>query len=639
MSGLLVLYVDGDPDTRRTTGQSLAADDAVECLTTSSADDALAELGGTHVDCIVSDYELASQTGIDLLHAVRDRRPDLPFVLYTDAGSETIASEAIQAGVTEYVPRRDTTDVDDLLSRIHEAVQRHRDETAADWSRRQLARLHRSALDIAGATDPDVVVERALVAAERILEFDVCGVYRVDDDGRFEPVTDRSYDPDHTPTVHQGIIGKTYRDDRTFYVPDVGSAPEAAPDKARFRSALSVPISDYGVFQAIAEHPDAFSTVERELAELLVTHVTHALDRIDAERDLRRTNEQLHAILDNTTANIYTKDLEGRYQLVNEQFAERLGLPAEDIVGKTDFDIQSADHAESIRENDRAVIEHGEPVEVEEQAAFAEDESVYYSVKVPLSRDDGEPTGVCGISTDITELKEREAELERQKERLDEFAKLVTHDLKSPLSVAQGYLEVVREDVDHENLGDVAVAHDRMQAIIEDVLTLAREGRQIGTRRQVRLDHVATQAWATVETGEATLDVVTDATVEADPDRLQQVFENLFRNAVEHGGPCAELTVRVGPLTAETGKEEEARTPVGDGSARTGTGPTGFYVEDTGDGFDEETEPAVFEPGFTTSATGTGFGLAIVQSIVDAHGWTVAVTDSDDGGARFEVVF
>ncbi|WP_267640113.1 hybrid sensor histidine kinase/response regulator [Haloarchaeobius amylolyticus] len=639
MPGALVLYVDGDREDCRTTARRLAGERAsFDCLTATSVADALDLLDRYHVDCVVSEYDLATETGLDLLRAVREDSPDLPVVLFTADGSESVASDAISAGVTDYVQRTDGASLAHLADRIDAAVSTHRAETELHQSRRQLARLHECAIDIAAAGDVDAVVDRALLAAERILEFDVCGVYRVDDDGRFEPVTDRSYVPEETPTVDDGILGKTYREDRSFHVPDVDENAVASPDRSRFRSALSIPIPDYGVFQAIAREPDAFSAVERDLAELLVTHVSHALDRLAFERDLRRTNERLQAILRNTTAHIYTKDREGRYQLVNETFADRLGLPKEDIVGKTDFELQATEHAEAIRENDLTAMERGGPVEAEEQAAFAEGESVYYSVKVPLYGAGDEPTGVCGISTDITEVKQREAELERQKERLDEFARLVSHDLKSPLSVAQGYLEVVREDVDHENLSDVATAHDRMAAIIEDVLTLARNGRQIGECERVRLDRVATRAWANVDSKAAGLDLLTDTVVEADPDRLQQAFENLFRNCIEHGGDDRDLTVRVGSLTTDRATAETP-APVGDGGADTGTEPTGFFVEDTGSGLGDVATADLFEPGFTTSRCGTGFGLAIVRDIVEAHGWAVEAGASDEGGARFEVTF
>lgn len=202
----------------------------------------------------------------------------------------------------------------------------------------------------------------------------------------------------------------------------------------------------------------------------------------------------------------------------------------------------------------------------------------------------------------------RERELERKNRRLEEFATLLSHDLRGPLSVASGYVDLERDERDSERLERAADSLDRMDEIIDSLLTLAREGRPVESVEGVELATLARAAWGHVETGDASLVVETDRTVEADRERLLGAFENLFRNALEHGGADE---VEVGDL------------------------PGGFYVDDDGSGFDGD-PAAVFEWGFSTG-DGTGLGLAIVRRIVDAHGWGVRATASDEGGARFEV--
>jgi len=129
--------------------------------------------------------------------------------------------------------------------------------------------------------------------------------------------------------------------------------------------------------------------------------------------------------------------------------------------------------------------------------------------------------------------------------------------------------------------------------------------------------------------------------VEADDSRLQELFENLFRNAVEHGGD--DVSVRIGTLDEasidETGTDDTDTDDTGAGSAL----PTqrvsrdGFYVEDDGPGIPDDEREKVFEHGHTTAEEGSGLGLSIVSSIADAHGWTVTATESESGGARFEI--
>ena len=156
-------------------------------------------------------------------------------------------------------------------------------------------------------------------------------------------------------------------------------------------------------------------------------------------------------------------------------------------------------------------------------------------------------------------------------------------------------------------------------------MKLARQGQDVSETEQVDLETVVRRAWSTVSTGDASLDLAADlGDVEADDGRLQELFENLFRNAVEHVGDS--VTVRVGVL-GDPGRD--STPPHG--------GRDGFYVDDDGPGIPEDERDKVFEHGHTTAEDGWGLGLSIVSSIVDAHGWDVTATESGDGGARFEI--
>jgi len=241
-------------------------------------------------------------------------------------------------------------------------------------------------------------------------------------------------------------------------------------------------------------------------------------------------------------------------------------------------------------------------------------------------------------------------EMERQNERLEEFASIISHDLRNPLNVADGYLELVREDYDDERLEQVADAHDRMSQIIEETLTLARQGQVIDDAEPVDLATLAEDSWNTVDTGEATLEITDTTAVRADPTGLRQLFENLFRNSVEHGSTGdrnaerAEDAVEHGsadnPTESNDAGERDSTDERGPGAGltvRVGTTENGFYVADDGPGIPPEERERVLEPGYTSKEGGTGFGLPIVARVVDAHGWELRLADSDAGGARFEV--
>ena len=213
------------------------------------------------------------------------------------------------------------------------------------------------------------------------------------------------------------------------------------------------------------------------------------------------------------------------------------------------------------------------------------------------------------------QLRERDAALEREIDRLEKFAGVVSHDLRNPLNVATGRLALVADAVDDEAVLDdverVEAAHERMERLIDDLLALARQGRTVDGSEPVDLAAVTRRAWGTVDTDEAVLEPpADDVLIDADPERLRTLLENLIRNAVEHGAAGD----RDSPLTVSvSGLAEEA----------------GFAVADDGSGLELEPEEAL-QYGVSTRSGGTGFGLAIVREIAAAHGWELDV-ETDDG--------
>ncbi|MUW15454.1 PAS domain S-box protein [Halorubrum sp. CBA1125] len=274
------------------------------------------------------------------------------------------------------------------------------------------------------------------------------------------------------------------------------------------------------------------------------------------------------------------------------------------------------------------------------QAVVAGDESTVESVEFRHEQADGTyvwvesvasgnstPDGGYVVNTrDIADRKRREQELERQNERLDEFVGVVSHDLRNPLTVASGRLELVADECESDHLEAVERAHHRMETLIEHLLTLAREGDLVSDTAVVDLEALALNCWRHVETGSATIVTDGDGRIRADETRLQQLLENLMQNSVEHGSTSS-------------------RTQSGDAVERDGADVTvtvgmlddGFYVEDDGAGIPPDDRDRVFEAGYSTERGGTGFGLSIVKRVVEAHGWDVRVTEGTDGGTRFEI--
>ncbi len=205
--------------------------------------------------------------------------------------------------------------------------------------------------------------------------------------------------------------------------------------------------------------------------------------------------------------------------------------------------------------------------------------------------------------------RDREREMEAQNRRLDEFTSVVSHDLRNPLSVATGHSPRPRT-VESEHLAAVEQAHERMDTLITDLLTLAQDGETVTDRESVALASLAENCWTTVETADATLVTDIDRTVLANESRLKQLFENLVRNAVEHAGGRRDRNGRrVRRRVLRRGRRPRHPRP----RARD-----------------------VIEAGTQRDGRGPGSGSAIARKVAAAHDWEISVREPDPG-TRFEM--
>jgi PAS domain S-box-containing protein len=349
------------------------------------------------------------------------------------------------------------------------------------------------------------------------------------------------------------------------------------------------------------------AVIEYEGEQALLGALQDISDRKARERELERSEEMLDTVGDG----VYALDEDREFIAVNETLTEMTGYDREELLGASaDLVIPERD-AERAKELRRELRETDTDVVTMDLTLQRKDGgSIPCEVRFrQLLGEDNEYRGTAGVARDVSDRRERESQLERQNERLEQFARLVSHDLRNPLSVAETRLELLYRTGDEEHYRTASEAHDRLDTIIEDVLELARRGRTVDDPVPVSVERTASAAWGLTTAEDATLTVSVPGTVDADEGRLQALFENLFHNAVDHGG--ADVTVTVGLFD--------------DGS----TGG-GFFVADDGPGIPEDERQAVFEAGHSTADEGTGFGLNIVETIAEAHGWAVFLVDTAD---------
>ena len=574
-----VLHVDDDPLFAELVATVLEEEyDRFVVETATSATEALDQVEATDIDCIVSDYQMPGHDGIELLESVREECHELPFILLTAKGSEGIASDAISAGVTDYLQKDPTTNgYTELANRINNAV-----ETVADQRERQ---RH---LD---------TVETARV-----------GVSIVDND-RFsyvnKPFADLyGYDPSEMIDEHWELI-------------------YPAEEAASIRTEALPTVRDTGEWygQTVGLCADGHTfTAEQSITRTddgtLVWTVQDLTERENRESRLGRTLTRLELAIEGANIGIWDWNMRTDEVQFNEKWAKMLGYTVEELDPHLDTWQRRVhpDDLDAVNEAVQAHVDGDSPYyDTEHRMRTADgDWKWIHDIGTIVERDDaGEPVRAVGIHLDVNDQKEHEREVKQEKQRLEEFTRIMSHDLRNPLQVAMGNVELAKDGRDNEYLDTATEALDRIEELIDDLLQLARSGHQLTGMETVELPTLIDRCWQNVETPDATLVSTTEQTVRADKSRLSQLLENLFRNAVEHGG--ANVTVTVGDLE------------------------TGFYVQDDGPGIPDADQSDVLAVGYSTSAEGTGFGLSIVKQVAQAHDWTLSVTNSAEGGARFEI--
>lgn len=318
----------------------------------------------------------------------------------------------------------------------------------------------------------------------------------------------------------------------------------------------------------------------------------------------------IECMLDALDDIFYLVDTEGNIVRLNEAAAEVTGYARDTLVGMHALEVIAPDDRDTVEANIQTALETGH-TQIEATLLTQDGEQIPYEFrKQRLTDASGDVIGAVGIGRDISERKRRERQLHRQATQFDSFGSILSHDLRTPLTTLEGRLELARETGETEHFDAAEQTLDRLNTLIANLADVMREGQLTNELTDVDLEAVVQSCWETLDTAEASVVVEETRPIRADEVALTRLLENVFRNAVEHGGE--EVRVRIGML------------------------PYGFYVEDDGTGISEENRANIFEPGFTTKEDGTGFGMVSVRQIALAHGWEAAVTESSDGGARFE---
>jgi PAS domain S-box-containing protein len=443
----------------------------------------------------------------------------------------------------------------------------------------------------------------------------------------------------------EGLPGQAWAQGEPIWIEDISTEPQimrrAAVEAGGLRAAVACPVVGGNRMRGVVEFfADERRGVDHDVISLLPPVCALLADFVATRAAIEEHRGRFQAVLDNAPAVVFAQDLQGRYLFVNRRLEEVIGRSAADIEGKTNYDLFPRQVADELSEHDRHVIETDHQGEFEEVIPHADGVHTYLTVKFPLYDATGTMYAVCGISTDVTELKrvqqdlDERAELERANRAKSEFLSRVSHELRTPLNAILGFGQVLEVDSltdrQRNSVEQIMKGGRHLLELVNDLLELSRI--ESGAMRV---------SLAPLDVAEAVNDIVLmveplaaeraisicreiDAATPialADEQRVKQVLLNLISNAIKYN--------------RDGGRVEIAVQPARDGriAAR---------ITDTGQGIAGEDLERLFSPferlgAEQTAVEGTGLGLALSRLMVEAMQGSLTVSSAPGRGSTFTV--
>jgi PAS domain S-box-containing protein len=440
-----------------------------------------------------------------------------------------------------------------------------------------------------------------------------------------------------------GIPGRVWTTGDTLWVDDLASrAGHERIEAARecgLTTSVAFPATTGGQIRGVLE----FFSRERRVADpevlSLLPSVSGYVAGFVATRGALEEHEgRFQAVLNAAPAPVYAKDTEGRYLFVNRRFEEVLGVRAEDVIGRTDDDIMAPDVAANVRANDRRVLDTGRQIEIEEEVPFGGTPQWYLSVKFPLRDAGGEVYAVCGISSDITELKRAQEELLHREEReratqaKTEFLSRVSHELRTPLNAILGFGQLLEveplSERQHASVGQIMKGGRHLLELVDELLEISRieSGEFKVSLAPVDLSTAIQDILHLLQPLAAERDVSIASRVpaapmwaRADEQRTKQVLLNLLSNAIKYNRSSGTVDVSLDGANA---------------------GYLAVRITDTGHGIAPEHLERLFSPfdrlgAEQSTIEGTGLGLALSKLMAEAMNGRLRVESVVDVGSTF----
>lgn len=599
-------------------------DNSFSIVTKSDGEEGLEYFNSAKIDCIVCDYDMPGKNGVEVLKEIR-KESDIPFILYTGKGSEEVASEAISNGATDYLQKGSSQSKYTLLAnKIRNYVEKHKTESAYEVTRQERDRVFNRINEGVISLDGEYNITRL----NEFSSYMIAEATGADTDDKEQFIGKNLWKliPELDGTEFKEKYIKANEEDvkikfENYYEPlDMWFKVRVYPS---IKSGISI------FFESKTEQVKTEMKNKKQQELLMELYSIAADTEFESSQKLQKALQLGREFLGLSYGFITRIEDDTQTIMISDSPPEFTALQ----VGES-CPLDEAYCKQTLKNEGFLAVNNVDPSGEFDSAYEHFGLKSYVGERIVI---DGEVFGtICfggeepkdneftpqekaviellssWVSYEIENSQTKKSLREKNK-KLDMFSSFVSHDLQNPLNIATGYLDLEREENDSENLERVADAHERMEDIIESLLEVSKSGSELVKTSDVDLAQLASDSWCNIESGTAKLDNSLSHSIYADEAKLGSVFENLFKNAIEHNEQDG-LVIRVGHLDNRSG----------------------FYIEDNGEGIEEPDK--ILDHGYTTSSTGNGLGLVIVEEIVNAHDWELNITESTSGGARFEIL-
>jgi PAS domain S-box-containing protein len=593
-----VLYVDDEPELLKLCRIFLEQTGEVRVDTVESARDALEQLSKTPYDAIISDYLMPETDGISLLKSIRQRDPDIPFILFTGRGREEVVIEAVNNGADFYIQKGGDPKVQfvELMHQVRQAVNKRRAERDLRESEKRLTDI------INFLPDPTFAIDREgkVIAWNRAIE-ELSGIPAADMLGK----GDHEYAMPFYGHRRPMLIDLPFEPEEQILEQYTGIRREnkiliAETDLPHPRGKQ---LTLMGKTSPIYDRQGGIAGAVESIRDITACK--------QAEEALRSSESQYRSIVENMQDMLYRTDREGKITMISPAGAKRAGFgSAEEMIGLNLDQTLYADPSE--RKKFLATLAregsvNAYPLVLKDRKGhrFHVTASSHY-----YSDSHGHVLGVEGIIHDVTHLRQEEDALKEANRKLNLLNSITRHDVANQLTVLQGYTHLAMMKNPDPMIGDFLQKIDAVGATIGRQIEFSKVYQELGVQAPewFRLDDIFVK--------NKPKDILfssscTGTEIFADP-MLEKVFANLFSNSIMHGEWVSQITVRC----ELKGDDLE------------------IIVEDNGVGIPLDLKQNIFKKGVGKN---TGFGLFLAREILAITGISIYETGKHGSGARFEI--